>query len=205
MPVFCCHHHWKTNFIHDFLFSLILGGSIYNGNVLKIHTITKSDRGTYYCFADNGVGKGDRRNINLEIEFSPVVTVPRPKLGQALRYDMDLECHVEAYPTPQINWVKDDFLLSNGKKHKISNFATADEFTDSTLRIVSLDGRSYGNYKCQAVNKLGSSEGAIELYQTNNPVCPPACGQGHFNSGSYTKASSIVILAALLATFQRFR
>lgn len=57
---------------------------------MKIHAINKEDRGTYYCFADNGVGKGDRRNVNLEIEFSPVITVPRPKLGQALRYDMDL-------------------------------------------------------------------------------------------------------------------
>lgn len=27
----------------------------------------------------------------------------------------------------QIIWVKDDFLLSNGNKHKISNFITADE------------------------------------------------------------------------------
>jgi hypothetical protein len=43
------------------------GGNIYNGNVLKIHSVTKEDRGTYYCFADNDVGKGDRRNVNLEV------------------------------------------------------------------------------------------------------------------------------------------
>lgn len=182
-----------------------LGGTTYNGNVLKIHAIGKEDRGTYYCFADNGVGKGDRRNVNLEIEFSPVITVPRPKLGQALHYDMDLECHIEAYPTPQINWVKDEFLLSNSKKYKISNFATADEFTDSTLRIVSVEGKQYGNYKCQAVNKLGSDEGQIELYETSNPVCPPACGQGHYSSAHSIEASLFVILAAALVTFRQFR
>lgn len=43
------------------------GGSTYNGNVMKIHSVSKEDRGTYYCFADNDVGKGDRRNVNLEV------------------------------------------------------------------------------------------------------------------------------------------
>lgn len=146
------------------------------------------------------VGKGDRRNVNLEIEFSPVITVPRQKLGQALRYDIDLECHVEAYPPPQIVWVKDEFLLSNSKKYKISNFATADEFTDSTLRIVGLDSKQYGDYKCKAVNKLGSDEAEINLYETNNPVCPPACGQGYSSSTSI-KASLVSIITLLAIIF----
>lgn len=174
---------------------------------MKIHSINKEDRGTYYCFADNGVGKGDRRNVNLEIEFSPVITVPRPKLGQALRYPSDLECHVEAYPTPQIIWVKDEFLLTNNKNYKISNFATADEFTDSTLRIVTLDKKQYGDYKCKAVNKLGSDEAQIHLYETSSPVCPPACGQGHYNSGHSIKAPTIVNLAlfVIAVIIHRFR
>jgi hypothetical protein len=39
--------------------------------------VSKDDRGTYYCVAENGVGKGKRRNIAVEVEFSPVITVPR--------------------------------------------------------------------------------------------------------------------------------
>lgn len=124
-----------------------------------------------------------------------MITVPRPKLGQALHYDMDLECHVEAYPPPQIVWVKDEFLLSNSKKYKISNFATVGEFTDSTLRIVTLDNeRQYGNYKCKAVNKLGSDEAEILLYETSNPVCPPACGQGYSSADSLNKFSLVILL-----------
>lgn len=57
---------------------------IYSGNTLKIASVHKEDRGTYYCVAENGVGKGARRNINLEVEFAPVVTVPRPRLGQVI-------------------------------------------------------------------------------------------------------------------------
>lgn len=138
--------------------------------------------------------------MNLEIEFSPVITVPRQKLGQALRYDMDLECHVEAYPPPQIIWVKDEFLITNNKKYKISNFATADEFTDSTLRIVTINEKQYGDYKCKAINKLGMDEAQIHLYETTNPVCPPACGQGKYNTGNPINKFSLANLVLIIFT-----
>jgi hypothetical protein len=96
-----------------FLFLLIS-----RGNVLKISGIHKEDRGTYYCVAENGVGKGARRNIAVEVEFAPVITAPRPRLGQALQYDMDLECHVEAYPPPAIVWIKEDVQLSNNQHYR---------------------------------------------------------------------------------------
>lgn len=44
------------------------GGAVFIGNTMKIFNITKDDRGTYYCIADNGVGKGARRNIGVEVE-----------------------------------------------------------------------------------------------------------------------------------------
>ena len=78
-------------------------------------------------------------NIAVEVEFPPVVTVPRPRLGQALQYDMDLECHVEAYPPPAILWVKDEVTLSNNQHYSISHFATADQFTDTTIRVITIE------------------------------------------------------------------
>lgn len=57
-------------------------------------------------------------NIAVEVEFKPVVTVPRPRLGQALQYDMDLECHIEAYPPPAITWHKDGVQLSNNQHYR---------------------------------------------------------------------------------------
>lgn len=147
--------------------------------------MNKEDRGTYYCFADNGVGKGDRRNINLEIEFPPIIIAPREKIGQALHYDVDLECHIEAYPPPQIFWTKDSYVIPNNRNYKISNFETNDEFTDSTLRIITLREKQYGDYMCSAANKLGKAEATIHLYETKSPVCPPACG-GHQASSAIT-------------------
>lgn len=160
------------------LYYYLLGGITYNGNVIKIHTVSKEDRGTYYCFADNGVGRGDRRNVNLEIEFPPIITAPRERVGQALNYDVDLECHIEAYPPPQIFWTQDSYIISNNRNHKISNFETTDEFTDSTLRIITLKRKQFGDYMCTAANRLGKAEAKIHLHETKSPVCPPACG-GH--------------------------
>lgn len=131
---------------------------------MKISAIRKEDRGTYYCVAENGVGRGARRNINVEVEFAPVITAPRPRLGQALQYDMDLECHVEAYPPPAIIWLKDDVQLSNNQHYSISHFATADEYTDTTIRVITIEKRQYGEYVCRAANKLGTAETKVELF-----------------------------------------
>lgn len=174
------------------------GGSIYRGNILKIAQVHKEDRGTYYCVAENGVGKGARRNINLEVEFAPVITVPRPRLSQALQYDMDLECHVEAYPPPAITWLKDEVQLSNNQHYRISHFATADEFTDTTIRVITIEKRQYGIFKCKAQNKLGSDEGQVELLESIIPVCPPACGTGRYGSATSIAPSLNTIFAMLV-------
>lgn len=172
----------------------------YVGNILKINSVKKEHRGTYYCVADNGVSKGDRRNINLEVEFAPVITIPRPRLGQALQYDMDLECHVEAYPPPAIVWLKDDITLSTNQHYSISQFATADEFTDSTVRVITIEKKQYGDYVCKAVNKLGQAEAKVNLFETVIPVCPPACGQAYYGGAEYVAASSIILAVLVIAS-----
>nr|CAD7424595.1 unnamed protein product [Timema monikensis] len=182
------------------------GGSIYRGNTLKIASISKDDRGTYYCVAENGVGKGARRNIAVEVEFAPVITAPRPRLGQALRYDMDLECHVEAYPPPAIVWIKDDVQLSNNQHYSISLFSTADEFVDTTIRIITIEKRQYGKYICKAANKLGSDEAEVDLFESIIPVCPPACGQARYDGGAaaqITTSMALVVITVLLVFMHR--
>ncbi|XP_031827641.1 septate junction protein lachesin [Nomia melanderi] len=176
------------------------GGSIYSGNVLKIPAIRKEDRGTYYCVAENGVGRGARRNINVEVEFAPVITAPRPRLGQALQYDMDLECHVEAYPPPAIVWLKDDVPLLNNQHYSISHFATADQYTDTTIRVITIEKRQFGEYVCRAANKLGTAETKVELFETTVPVCPPACGQARYGAGVVPFSSGPLIVFVLLLT-----
>ncbi|KAG8196343.1 hypothetical protein JTE90_013826 [Oedothorax gibbosus] len=160
------------------------GGAVFIGQKFSIYNITKDDRGTYYCIADNGVGSGARRNIGIEVEFRPFVTIERPRYGQALQYDQILECHVEAFPSPSIAWFKDGQQLNDNQHYQISIFPTADEFTDTTLRIITAEKRQYGFFTCKASNKLGSHEKVIEFFETPNVICPPACGVDLYRSGA---------------------
>nr|AAO24932.1 RH65858p [Drosophila melanogaster] len=152
---------------------------------LQIKDIQETDAGTYTC----------------QVEFAPVITVPRPRLGQALQYDMYLECHIEAYPPPAIVWTKDDIQLANNQHYSISHFATADEYTDSTLRVITVEKRQYGDYVCKATNRFGEAEARVNLFETIIPVCPPACGQAYIAGAEDVSATSFAlvgILAALL-------
>ena len=66
----CLGHHFYVGRFYDcFLYFQ------YRGNVLKIHSVKKEDRGTYYCVADNGIGKPAQRNVAVEVEFPPTVEV----------------------------------------------------------------------------------------------------------------------------------
>jgi len=47
---------------------------------------------------------------------------------------------------------------------RISHFATADEFTDTTIRIITIEKRQYGDYICKASNVLWTAEVTVNLY-----------------------------------------
>lgn len=53
---------------------------------------------------------------------------------------------------------------SNTYRFRISHFATADEFTDTTIRVITIEKRQYGLYTCKAANKLGQNEAQVELF-----------------------------------------
>lgn len=47
---------------------------------------------------------------------------------------------------------------------RISHFASGDEFTDTTIRIITIEKRQYGDYICKASNVLGTAEVTVNLY-----------------------------------------
>lgn len=160
------------------------GGAVYRGNVLKINSVKKDDRGTYYCMADNKVGEVVKKSIALEVEFPPNVMANRQWVQQAVNYDADLECRVEAFPAPTIVWSKDDITVSNNQHYKITPTTPIGQYRDSMLRVIKVGPGQYGTYLCKAVNKLGESTATIYLQEVDDPVCPPACGSGHYSAGT---------------------
>lgn len=153
------------------------GGAVYRGNILAIHNISKYDRGTYYCIADNGVGKGAQRHVGVEVEFAPVVFVPRARYKQALGYDMDIYCQVEAFPEPSIVWLKNQHqIFDNQRDHFITTYGSESGYLETKLRVAEIELDDYGVYTCKAINKLGHDKRMISLDESYEIECPPACG-----------------------------
>jgi len=177
------------------------GGIQYRGNVLKIHSVKKEDRGTYYCVADNGVGKPAQRNVAVEVEFPPSVEYGGGggDVGQALGYSAELVCHVEAYPRPTITWIHEGIQLSTNQHYVVDNgFTTADDFTETSVRIKKLGRRQMGTYYCRAQNKLGSAEREFRVTETYEPNCVVGlCGD--FSAGSISLYSSLFTLLITLS------
>ncbi len=173
--------------------------AVAEGNHLTFEKITKEHRGTYYCVATNVVGQGARRNVDVEVEFKPTIKIPRKRLGQALQFDMDLECHIEAYPPPAIKWYRDNILLTNNQHYQLSHFAFDDEFTNTILRVITIEKKQYATYTCKAINIHGEAEGHVELFETVIPICPPACDVGNtYSSGAVRCVGPWLALVACL-------
>ncbi|XP_015791932.1 lachesin [Tetranychus urticae] len=164
-------------------------GAHFIGSELTLTNITINHQGTYYCIADNGVARGDRRAISIEVEFPPLITVPKERVSQALKHNQLLVCKVRAFPLASISWYKegDNYqeALSNNRNYNISIFQTNNEFEFTTiLRVQNIEKRNYDRYYCQASNKLGTSKGIIELEETQNVICPPDCSSQYQAYGS---------------------
>ena len=97
---------------------------------------------------------------------------------------MDLECQIEAYPPPAIEWYRDNILLNNNQHYRISHFPFDDEHTNTILRVITIEKKQYANYTCKATNIYGQKEGHVILFETVVPICPPACDGYNYNSGS---------------------
>ena len=158
---------------------------IISGNNLKLKPAHRLDRGVYICVSDNSIGKPVEKLIRVEIEFPPSIVAPRPKIGQFKAYGIELQCNVEGYPAPSISWHKNGKTLQNGGNYRytisvifnnkiilitpkisfsITNMATANEITNSIVRISSVGSNDFGDYFCNATNKLGQAETRVNLF-----------------------------------------
>lgn len=189
---------WRRN--KNSLIPINGGLAIYRGNTLSLKNVTKEDRGTYYCVADNGLSPGARRGISVEVEFKPVVRVGQFRYEQALQYDANLHCKIEAFPSPSISWFKDGHELNNNQHYSIAVLDSSNEFFHTTLTVKRIEKRQYGSYICKAANKFGISEAEVRLDETPNVVCPPACDvPNYLHSGEpKTVEPSIVTIYSLI-------
>lgn len=146
------------------------GGTTHRGATLYIRKAHRLDRGGYYCIADNGVGVPNEKIIRVEVEFRPQISVARPKVAQMKAHPADMECSVQGYPPPLVYWFKNGTQLQSTGNYRITNMASAHETTNSILRILSVNEGDYGDYFCNATNKLGHADARLNLFKPVIPV-----------------------------------
>jgi len=162
------------------------GGIIYRGNKLKIHSVKKEDRGTYFCVADNKVGKAAKRHISLEVEFAPHIVDEKENhvVPQALGFEVGLTCSVEAFPPATITWIHHGIQKSDNEDNlSIYRGPGTDGHTSSNLRISRLGSEDLGQYRCKAGNKLGQAETVFTIEQSWVPNCEQGCDYDYSSGG----------------------
>jgi hypothetical protein len=177
------------------------GGIIYRGNTMKIHSVKKEDRGTYFCVADNGVGKPAKRNVALEVEFPPnIVDAPQEKvISQAPGYEVLLTCSVESFPAAEIVWKQGDTQIVDNPEYSVYRGTGVDGLVSTYLKIKRLNRNLVGEYMCKANNKLGQATIVYTVKEGWEVNCE--VGNCERNSALQTTATSLAILGSLLLAF----
>lgn len=91
-----------------------------------------------------------------------------------------LECYIEAYPSPFIDWIfnENKILVESDQQSSddggVQKYYKSEEILDSRLthpisrrimlNITNLQPNDFGLYKCMARNQLGRTYGIITLY-----------------------------------------
>ena len=108
-----------------------------------IHTIPRvglQDAGSYTCSADNGLGQVGKKDLELDVLYAPIVTLPQSREVNE-NDDVEIDCRVDSNPRPtSIHWYKegDERFMQTGR----------------TLRLNGVTAFHNGRYICSASNIL---------------------------------------------------
>ncbi|XP_069672621.1 lachesin-like isoform X1 [Periplaneta americana] len=151
--------------------------STYQGEILKLAKITRSEMGAYLCIASNGVPPSVSKRIMVNVHFHPVIQVPNQLVGAPLSTDVTLECYVEASPKSINYWVRDTGeMVISSDKYEVKLISKSLFEVRMVLVIRNFQPRDVGSYRCIAKNSLGEVESNIRLYEIPGPtrrVFPP--------------------------------
>ncbi|XP_072176576.1 hemicentin-1-like [Diadema setosum] len=132
------------------------------GGDLHLNSTREGDSGIYTCVASNDVGT-QSLDILLKVQEPPVVYL-RDDLQHVQVVaggDISLDCPTTGYPKPEVNWFKNDRLLSRDE---------VDIDEDNTLFIPAASVEDAAKYTCLAINDAGNSSISVNVSVSVKPV-----------------------------------
>ncbi|KAK9723215.1 Immunoglobulin I-set domain [Popillia japonica] len=145
--------------------------SSYQGDILRLVKITRSEMGAYMCIASNGIPPAISKRIMVTVNFHPVIQVPNQLVGAPLGTDVTLECYVEASPKSINYWVRDpDGMVIPSPKYDVQVVTKSLFEVKMTVIVRNLHKEDVGTYRCIAKNSLGEVESNIRIYEIPGPT-----------------------------------
>ncbi|XP_043499765.1 protein amalgam-like [Polistes fuscatus] len=132
--------------------------TLMHGNEITIFKAGRHDAGMYQCLADNGMENPPIAAIHLIVQYAPEIETERDIVHTGDGVESEITCIVHAHPHANVTWYKNQKELS--KRGRISQKENKSRYT---LRIMRTTEQDFGDYTCQAKNKLGQASRTITL------------------------------------------
>lgn len=58
--------------------------------------------------------------VVIDVKFAPVMSVPKPYVTVALHHNIDLQCHIQANPLPDIIWLHKGAQIFNNNCYRFN-------------------------------------------------------------------------------------
>lgn len=145
------------------------------GPYLLVHNITRYCSGTYTCHAFNGVGPAVSQVFSINVHFQPEVKVLNKILNQDLEKETILQCEISASPQAIVNWRKGDHIFTANSYRRITTDIYEKDNYITVLRLIfqKLTMSDFGDYICEASNRLGKDQETMQLVPTQGVYGTP--------------------------------
>ncbi|KAK7886670.1 hypothetical protein WMY93_026291 [Mugilogobius chulae] len=150
-------------------------------SLLTIHGVTRAHAGFYQCTANNGVATPGSTDVQLVVQFKPVIQKGPQWRKVASRGDgtaiAELACRAEGIPNVDFIWEKKQMLMDFQNPRYEEKTVREGSFYTSTIQVVNVSALlDYAVFTCTARNPLGDDKLDIQLVSTNHPDPPSSFG-----------------------------
>uniref|UniRef100_A0A8D8VGI2 Olfactomedin-like protein 2B n=1 Tax=Cacopsylla melanoneura TaxID=428564 RepID=A0A8D8VGI2_9HEMI len=158
---------------------IILGSwrdSAVASSTLNFTRIHRKNMGAYMCLADNGIAPMANQTFNLEVHFSPLISVHYTRVGVAIGGTARLECEVESFPLSVKYWefIDGTLIEPDNDKYFTNDIDRGPYKYTMQLNISHVNTSDYGDYRCISKNEVGITKGTVKLdcqvYAVGKPV-----------------------------------
>ncbi|KAJ8257005.1 hypothetical protein COCON_G00191570 [Conger conger] len=131
---------------------------------LEIPAITRQKAGTYECNASNEVS-ADVQTTELIVNYPPTLSEGKD-VGVVLGQRAVLVCEADSQPAAELEWYKEDKRITN----QVEGIEIENTAESSKLTLFNISEEGYGNYTCVSINRLGSANTTIIVYEVSEPT-----------------------------------